>query len=239
MKQLRQQQQRRQVCLFGTSANPPTGEGGHTGIVGNLSRIEGFDQVRVLPVYQHPFSTKRNSLVSYEHRMEMCRRSFRNIPRAIVSDAERRLFQRRIKEDMTEEEIQELRVGTADLLEMLLEEEPDTDFTLCLGTDTFMDLTAWKWRRSQDVLRLINGRIVVLHRKGMTKDNELHERIKTVNEADGQGNIVLLEIPALQEISSSSVRSCTEDEILERLVTLEVLDYMRQQKLYSFANDIP
>lgn len=230
------QTRRRQVCLFGTSANPPTGEGGHTGIVNNLCQMEeAFDQVRVLPVYQHTFRSKRNSLASYEHRMEMCRLSFQHMPRACVSNAEERSFLRKIQEGMTVQEIQELRVGTADLLEMLLEEEPDTDFTFCLGTDTFMDLTAWKWRRSKDVLRLLNGRIVVLHRKGMTKDEELHERINTVNAADGNGNVVLMEIPALQEISSSSVRSCTEVELLERLVTPEVLDYMRKHKLYSFA----
>ena len=51
------------VCLFGTSANPPTGEGGHAGIARHLASIEKsngggteFDEVRVLPVYSHVFN---------------------------------------------------------------------------------------------------------------------------------------------------------------------------------------
>ena len=241
------QERREQVCLFGTSANPPTGDGGHSGIVRALSELtkDGddhqeqqarFDQVRILPVYQHTFSSKRHSLASYDHRMELCRLSFQNIPRTVVSDAERRSFHRKITEVMTERDIQQLSVGTADLLEMLMEEEPNVDFTFCLGTDTFMDLTNWKWKRSKDVLRLLNGRIMVLHRKGMTKNDELRDRINAVNKTDGNGNIELLEIPSLQEISSSSVRSCTNEEFLEHLVTPQVLDYMRNHKLYSFSN---
>lgn len=62
---------RRQICLFGTSANPPTGYGGHLGIVSHLAylktsyvSVDGnnnngtslhFDEVRVLPVYRHMF----------------------------------------------------------------------------------------------------------------------------------------------------------------------------------------
>ena len=55
----------RKVCLFGTSANPPTGDGGHAGIVKYLANYPSdetdsgaglyFDEVRVLPVYRHMF----------------------------------------------------------------------------------------------------------------------------------------------------------------------------------------
>lgn len=52
------------ICLFGTSANPPTGLGGHTGIVSSLASIKStekentpkFDEIRVLPVYKHMFT---------------------------------------------------------------------------------------------------------------------------------------------------------------------------------------
>jgi hypothetical protein len=71
------QRRRRRVCLFGTSANPPTGDLGHVGIVRALAslqqqkpseteevpataeaadRMTGFDEIRVVPVYSHPFS---------------------------------------------------------------------------------------------------------------------------------------------------------------------------------------
>ena len=48
------QQRRKRVCLFGTSADPPTGQGGHLGIAQYLASVD-FDEVRILPVYQHMF----------------------------------------------------------------------------------------------------------------------------------------------------------------------------------------
>jgi nicotinic acid mononucleotide adenylyltransferase len=48
---------RKRVCLFGLSADPPTGHGGHLGIVTHLASMDDlFDQVRILPVYRHMFS---------------------------------------------------------------------------------------------------------------------------------------------------------------------------------------
>jgi nicotinic acid mononucleotide adenylyltransferase len=85
---------RRQVCLFGTSANPPTGDGGHVGIVKALCNLERFDEVRVLPVYQHTFSGKRNQLVSFQHRINMCKIAFEPIAKAKISDAEQASFER-------------------------------------------------------------------------------------------------------------------------------------------------
>jgi len=51
MNQLR----KRRVCLFGTSADPPTGIGGHLGIAKYLASMDAFDEVRILPVYSHMF----------------------------------------------------------------------------------------------------------------------------------------------------------------------------------------
>lgn len=44
---------RRRVCLFGLSGDPPTV--GHLGIVRALTRLD-FDEIRVIPVYQHMFA---------------------------------------------------------------------------------------------------------------------------------------------------------------------------------------
>ena len=62
-----QVQRRRRICLFGTSGDPPTGDGGHATIVRTLSSLTipisdpesslyYFDQVWVLPVFQHMYS---------------------------------------------------------------------------------------------------------------------------------------------------------------------------------------
>jgi len=47
---------KRRVCLFGLSADPPTGTGGHVGIVRKLSTLSEFDEIRVLPVYRHTYA---------------------------------------------------------------------------------------------------------------------------------------------------------------------------------------
>ena len=48
----------RRVCLFGLSADPPTGTAGHMGIARMLSALNNFDEVRVLPVYRHTYSVR-------------------------------------------------------------------------------------------------------------------------------------------------------------------------------------
>lgn len=68
----------RNICLFGLSADPPTGTGGHVGIVHALTLLRApapaaqqqlddddddagvgcfaFDEIRVLPVYRHTYA---------------------------------------------------------------------------------------------------------------------------------------------------------------------------------------
>lgn len=53
-----QPDRRRSVCLFGLSADPPTGIQGHVGIVQALQQQGEWDEVWVLPVYRHTFSVR-------------------------------------------------------------------------------------------------------------------------------------------------------------------------------------
>ena len=41
----------KKICLFGTSANPPTGKGGHVGVVEALLQLNAFDEIHIVPVY--------------------------------------------------------------------------------------------------------------------------------------------------------------------------------------------
>lgn len=52
--------------IAGTSANPPTMA--HRGIVQSLVAQQLFDEIWVLPVYQHIFSDKRNNLADFDDR---------------------------------------------------------------------------------------------------------------------------------------------------------------------------
>lgn len=65
----------KRVVLFGSSANPPTGLGGHIGIVKYFAgkekwdawTVDLFDEVWILPVYRHAYASKRE-LEAFEKR---------------------------------------------------------------------------------------------------------------------------------------------------------------------------
>jgi nicotinate (nicotinamide) nucleotide adenylyltransferase len=238
---------RRRICLFGTSANPPTGTGGHVGVVQALLKMSNedtntpkFDEIHVLPVFQHTFSEKRSVLAPYHHRVVMSELAFAGLSeseRVVVSRAEERSYHRKVSSVVDGAELASLQVGTADLLEMLVEESKqtniETEFSFCLGADTFMDLTAWKWRRSEDVMLLLEGRLIVVQRKGMDQGEELLERVKRLNEAHG-GRVMFLDVPMLEDISSSKARKANDINNLRQMLPSKVVDYIMSHKLYNF-----
>lgn len=59
----------KRIAIYGLSANPPTIA--HRNIIAHLCSQRLFDEIWVLPVYQHIFDSKRG-LESYEHRVAMC-----------------------------------------------------------------------------------------------------------------------------------------------------------------------
>lgn len=149
------------IALFGTSADPPTGERGHRGIVKwltttDLPELEGrAAEVWVLPVYQHVFEEKRG-LSPFHHRMQMARLNFSDLPRVRVLPLER--------ERPTDAS------GTADLLDALRRRRPNVRYALALGEDTWRDLRAGRWRRSEAILE--RTPVVVLRRPGDAASEE-------------------------------------------------------------------
>ena len=151
-----------------------------------------------------------------------------------------------------DDEKSSVRVGTADLLDMLLDEEPNTNVSFALGADTFMDLTTFKWRRSHDVLDLVGGRLMVIYRQTESAESrycekDLQNRIDMVNKerchdakgheegaASPDGPAMLLK-PDLRAISSSLARSTTDEAQLELLLEPKVLQYIKEKGFYAFA----
>jgi len=240
-----------------------------------LVGLKRFDEVRVLPVYRHTFASKRDQLLSFDHRVAMCRLAVEGLSSlkqswndesendsvvhtaVVVSRAEEDSFRRMLLSSnaTTDEEKALLRVGTADLLEMLLEQENDAskgagaagvEFSFCLGADTFLDLTDWKWKRSRDVLKLLEGRLVVVNRKQQeetpnsvtttTTIDPLQERIESINASPlANGNILLLDVPSLGNVSSSKIRNATNKDSVSHMLSPKVLDYVIANKLYGFG----
>jgi len=154
-----------------------------------------------------------------------------------------------------EEQKESVRVGTADLLTMLITDEPNLEFTLALGADTFIDLVNGKWRRSEDVLKLVEYRIVVFRRL-VEEDNasseELiqHDEVKEciaklqqrVDSTTATITISVTQIPSATKsdigvsVSSSAARNTTDETVLREILSADVLDYIRERKMYAFSD---
>lgn len=152
--------------------------------------------------------------------------------------------------DREEEQKATLRVGTSDLLDMLTSDEPGVDFTLALGADTFIDLARGKWRRTDDIFRLVGSRMVVFQRVSEDDNNTddefakktdqimLQESIATcqqlINNAT-QSSIRVIQIESLSNVSSSAVRRATDEEIMKNMVSQDVLKYIKRHRMYSLS----
>mmetsp|Transcript_1925 Transcript_1925/g.4206 ORF Transcript_1925/g.4206 Transcript_1925/m.4206 type:complete len:267 (-) Transcript_1925:3-803(-) len=250
MNQLR----KRRVCLFGTSADPPTGIGGHLGIAKYLASMDAFDEVRILPVYSHMFGNKRGKQAPFETRVEMCTLLIKNVPKVTVSEVERICFEKAAA-GLNEEQKSKVRVGTADILAMLTTNEPNVEFTWALGADTFLDLASGKWRRTDEVFELVGHRMVVFKRlfegtdlgKGKINDGKKYEQDhdKLLRESaekwskldeDGNPTIRIVSIPSLTDASSSTVRKTSDEIKLQELLTDDVLSFVKEKKMYSFSD---
>merc|ERR1711935_357896 len=97
----------------------------------------------------------------------------------------------------------------------------------------------WTWLRSEDVFKLLNGRIIVFVRKTedmMISEEKLSERIKEVqhkfsNSSDIDGeNIRLAYVPTLTTVSSSEIRKTKDTSDLKP----EVAEYIKEHNLYGF-----
>jgi len=244
---------KRRVCLFGLSADPPTGSGGHLGIVAHLASMEMFDQVRILPVYQHMFASKRGKQAPFQSRIQMCQLLFKDIPNVIVSEAERICFEK-VSHGLDDKQKESVRVGTADLLTMLINDEPSIEFTFALGADTFIDLVNGKWRRSEEVLKLVEYRIVVFRRliedgNASSKEIQQHDEVKECItklqqrvDSTTPAAITVTQIPFATKsevgvsVSSSAARNTTDEALLREILSEDVLDYIRERKMYAFSD---
>ncbi|KAK3289873.1 hypothetical protein CYMTET_2709 [Cymbomonas tetramitiformis] len=247
----------RRIVIFGTSANPPTFLQGHTGIVRYLAR--NFDEVWVLPVYKHIFSSKSH-LLSFEHRVNMCKLSF---------DAEE--------------------LGSTSWLQRILEGIFPSLAGMCSGVENLQDadgkpgLGTGKVRvlcterdvnlhamqaangepvrtGSNDILKHLRAshRDVEFHwamgadtyrdlRAGKWKDGEEFQRsvkILVIPRTDSEVQDVgegaeLHTIPTLGGVSSTQVRSTTDMEYLATALHPAVLTYIQMNRLYKFDVVVP
>jgi nicotinic acid mononucleotide adenylyltransferase len=210
----------------------------------------------------------------------MCRAAFGGMPRVTVSDAEYQSWLDAVQ-DVPLDQQDQVSVGTASLIAYLTrnkqtnnnnankvndegEEEVVEQFSFVMGADTFLDLTAGKWKESARVLDLLQGRLVVLERLTLTTtttastctttddDNNAAHADTTADTADHMAAAValqkaveavpgarLLRVENLNNTSSSQVRECHSRPVAEiqeqNMVVPAVLEYMCQHGLYGYG----
>jgi nicotinic acid mononucleotide adenylyltransferase len=137
----------KRVLLFGSSVNPPTGDGGHRGICKYFADKQEFDEIWILPVYIHSFENK--SALEFHYRMELCKLNFGNLSnetcRVIVQDFEKSYA---IENGC--------KLYTADMLKKLRRKYPLYDFHWFMGWDTFIDLLSFN--RKEGAIVIKNGK---------------------------------------------------------------------------------
>ncbi|MDO8462227.1 MAG: nicotinate-nicotinamide nucleotide adenylyltransferase [Deltaproteobacteria bacterium] len=113
------------IALFGGAFNPP--HQGHLQIVSHLLK-EGYDQVWIIPCWQHPLG---KGSISFWHRFHLCRLAFKGMgPKVRVRDVERRLHLSRS--------------WTVNTVSYLRKKYPNRKFTLVVGQDNFEQRKKWK-----------------------------------------------------------------------------------------------
>ncbi len=129
--------------VFGGSFDPP--HVAHVLAVRAVLASGEVDRVLVLPVHGHAFGKR---MESFEHRAEMCRLAFADVPGAQVNELERELPPPNY---------------TLHTLEALSERMPGAALRLIVGGDVLRD--HGKWYRWDDVVRL--APVIALGRVGV------------------------------------------------------------------------
>jgi nicotinate (nicotinamide) nucleotide adenylyltransferase len=222
---------KKRVVLFGTSGNPPTGRGGHSGIIEFLMTLGKYDEAWVLPVYRHMYRDKRELMggpggASFEQRVAMCKLAFephgiRRFPVRVL-ETEKEVYETKVREGVAEGSV---RVSTYDVVTWLKARHPGKQFSFILGADAYRDLAGGKWACSEQLLNAID--FIVVERSG----------IKIGQESVFAEGVHVHHIPFMTDISSTRLRLTDEPKFLCDANNLDpvVLRYIRKHKLYYYG----
>jgi nicotinic acid mononucleotide adenylyltransferase len=101
-----------------------------------------------------------------------------------------------------------------------------TEYTFCLGSDAFFDLTAGKWKESQRILQILQGRLLVLLREKSsskpvtvsqctTTETATSEQLNTHHHNDDIDEKVNSNQLLLQRIQARIDETCPNAKVLE------------------------
>ncbi|MEW6132580.1 MAG: nicotinate-nucleotide adenylyltransferase [Pseudomonadota bacterium] len=211
----------RAIGVFGGTFDPI--HYGHLRMAEELAEALALEEVRIIPAGQPPHRGAPRTPA--RHRLEMARRAVADNPRFRLDEREVRLARASYTVDTL-----------ADLRAELGNSRP---IWLFMGADAFLGLAAWKeWRRLFEL-----AHIAVAHRPGyrLEHSDTLNDRLR--QELDRRqvpspppapaGGILLRPTTQL-DIAATDIRSRLKaGHSVRYLVPDSVLDYIRQNRLYS------
>jgi|EP00670_Eutreptiella_braarudii_P007030 nicotinate (nicotinamide) nucleotide adenylyltransferase len=211
----------KKICLFGSSCNPPTGDGGHRSLVKYFA--EKFEEVWVLPVFKHAFATKRD-LAEFNDRINMAKLNFESVAANVkVLRLEEEVVTEALNKAMAEGiDPSTFTVGSYDLLNAIKAKSPEYDISWIMGGDTFNDLRAGKWKNSELIPQMVHIQLVL--RPGVELQYEIPEGI-TKHVLDDT-----------TDVSSTKVRSSNNPDELKQWLHPDVLKYIQDHKMYGFKD---
>jgi nicotinate-nucleotide adenylyltransferase len=217
-------QDKKKVGILGGTFNPI--HYGHLRAAEEVRTKLGFQEILFIPSGNPPLKTQE--LADASHRYEMTKLSIETNPFFDISDIECRGSRKSY---------------TVETLTALAERYPGNEFSLIVGTDSFLDIPSWY--QPERLMMLAN--IVVVSRPGF-RFSDLSPRISAVPETlaaldartlemyrlrpDGGREIALLNITPM-DISATAVRTLVKaDKSIKYLLPETVESYIIFHKLY-------
>jgi nicotinic acid mononucleotide adenylyltransferase len=156
----------------------------------------------------------------------------------VIFPIERTVFQHKVSNLPPEKTSSEIRVSTADILQQLTASEPATAFSFVVGSDSYADILAGKWKRVDEIKRLLEdsgGGLVLVGRKDGSKSSP-----EDAGKVEAGGEISIKEfynVDGLGPVSSTQARETPSFQELTSIVGLKVANYIKANKLYGWSAD--
>ena len=195
------------IGIFGGTFNPI--HTGHVHLAQMCIEQLQLDKLLVIPAKQPPHKTAKE-LASGEHRAQMCRLAFQDIPQAEVSEMELN---------------REGKSYTADTVAQLKQQYPLAQFYLIVGSDMF--LTFHQWNRFEEILHSVT---LCTASRSPDETHKLQKARELLLQYSK--NLSILEDEVV-EVSSTQVREMLHDhEDCSPLLPESVYRYILENKLY-------
>lgn len=220
---------RKKIGLFGGTFNPV--HFGHLRVAEEVRERLGFDKVLFIPSCNPPL--KSGSLASGRDRYEMTRLSVLGNPFFEISDVECR---------------KPGKSYTVETYAALMKEYPDTDLSLIVGIDSFLDIPAWYQPErlmalasfvviSRPGFRFADLSPLVAAGEGVLSALDRHEReVASASMKNGREAFLMNVTPF--HVSATSVRACVrEGRSIKYLLPDEVESYIISHNLYREGSD--